>query len=163
MSYKTAEELSVEAKKLIVEYISHVDDYKTKDRMKIPSQEMPAQDPEIRSHNLSEVALGYTDEQAKIEAMRCLQCVKKNCVDDCPVKIDIPRFIDHIAHGDYEKAISTIKETSLLPSICGRVCPQETQCQQSCTVGKALKDVDKAVAIGRLERFIADWERATGK
>jgi glutamate synthase (NADPH) small chain len=163
MSYKTAEQISEEAKKLIVEYISHVDDYKTKDRMKIPPQEMPAQDPEIRSHNLSEVALGYTDEQAKIEAMRCLQCVKKNCVDDCPVKIDIPRFIDHIAHGNYEKAISTIKETSLLPSICGRVCPQETQCQQSCTVGKALKNIDKAVAIGRLERFIADWERATGK
>ena len=136
---------------------------KAKERMKIPAREMPAQDPEVRSHNLEEVAIGYTMEQARIEAMRCLQCVKKTCVDDCPVKIDIPRFIDHVAHGDIENAVGVIKEASLLPAICGRVCPQETQCQLNCAVGKALKDVDKSVAIGRLERFVADWERATGK
>ena len=124
---------------------------------------MPTQDPEVRSHNLEEVAVGYTLEQARIEAMRCLQCVKKNCVDDCPVKIDIPRFIDYVAHGDMDNAVGVIKEASLLPAICGRVCPQETQCQSNCTVGKALKDVEKSVAIGRLERFVADWERATGK
>jgi len=163
MSHITPEQLSEEAKKLIVDYLSKIDELKTKDRMKIPAQEMPAQDPEVRSHNLDEVALGYTIEQARIEAMRCLQCVKKNCVEDCPVKIDIPRFIDHIAHGDMDNAAGVIKEASLLPAICGRVCPQETQCQSNCTVGKALKDVDKSVAIGRLERFVADWERATGK
>lgn len=163
MSHISLEQLSDEAKKLIVEYLDKIDQLKTKDRMKIPPQEMPSQDPVIRSHNLEEVALGYTMEQARVEAIRCLQCVKKNCVEDCPVKIDIPRFIDHIAHGDYQTASGVIKEASLLPAICGRVCPQETQCQQNCTVGKALKDVDKSVAIGRLERFIADWERTTGK
>lgn len=163
MSHLTPEQLSEEAKKLIADYLTRIDELKTKDRMKIPVQEMPAQDPEIRSHNLDEVALGYTMEQARIEAMRCLQCVKKNCVDDCPVKIDIPRFIDHVAHGNIEDAVGVIKEASLLPAVCGRVCPQETQCQSNCTVGKALKDVEKSVAIGRLERFVADWERATGK
>ena len=163
MSHLTPERLSEEAKKLIANYLTKIDELKTKDRMKIPAQEMPAQDPEIRSHNLDEVALGYTMEQARIEAMRCLQCVKKNCVDDCPVKIDIPRFIDHLAHGNIEDAVGVIKEASLLPAVCGRVCPQETQCQSNCTVGKALKNVEKSVAIGRLERFVADWERATGK
>ncbi|PKL82942.1 MAG: glutamate synthase (NADPH), homotetrameric [Ignavibacteriae bacterium HGW-Ignavibacteriae-3] len=163
MSHITPEQLSEDAKKLIVDYLSRIDELKTKDRMKIPAQEMPAQDPGIRSHNLEEVALGYTVEQARIEAMRCLQCVKKSCVDDCPVQIDIPRFIDHLAHNQMDEAVGVIKEASLLPAICGRVCPQETQCQLNCTVGKALKDVDKSVAIGRLERFVADWERATGK
>ncbi|MBI1939068.1 MAG: NADPH-dependent glutamate synthase [Ignavibacteriales bacterium] len=163
MISKTAEQLSEEAKQLIVEYISRIDDMKPKERTHIPPQEMPSQNPHERIRNLDEVALGYTLEQARIEAMRCLQCVKKNCVEDCPVKIDIPRFIDHVAHEDFENAASVIKEASLLPAICGRVCPQEVQCQQNCTVGKALKDIDKAVAIGRLERFIADWERSTGK
>lgn len=163
MNHLTPEQLSEEAKILIAEYLNKIDDMKAKERMKIPAQEMPAQDPEVRSHNLDEVAIGYTMEQARIEAMRCLQCVKKTCVDDCPVKIDIPRFIDHVAHGDIENAVGVIKEASLLPAICGRVCPQETQCQSNCAVGKALKDVDKSVAIGRLERFVADWERATGK
>lgn len=163
MHYHSPEELQEQARQLIAEYINKIDDLKTKDRMKIPEQEMPAQNPLERIHNLNEVALGYTLEQARLEALRCLQCVKKSCVDDCPVKIDIPRFINHIAHGDLEQAASVIKEASLLPAICGRVCPQETQCQSNCTVGKALKDVDKSVAIGRLERFVADWERTTGK
>ncbi len=163
MSHLTAEQLSEEAKKLIADYVSRIDDMKAKERMKIPAQEMPAQDPEVRSHNLDEVAIGYTMEQARIEAMRCIQCVKKSCVEDCPVRIDIPRFINHIAHEEYQNAADVIKEASLLPAICGRVCPQETQCQSNCAVGKALKDVDKSVAIGRLERFVADWERATGK
>jgi glutamate synthase (NADPH/NADH) small chain len=163
MNHHTPEQLAEEAKRIIVEYLDKVDDLKPKERTKIPPQEMPAQDPEIRRTNLEEVALGYTIEQARIEAMRCLQCVKKSCVDDCPVRIDIPRFINHIAHAEYEIAAAVIKEASLLPAICGRVCPQETQCQSNCAVGKALKDVDKSVAIGRLERFIADWERTTGK
>jgi len=163
MTYVSPEILSEEAKKIVVDYITRIDDLKPKERTKIPSQEMPTQAPEIRIHNLDEVALGYSMEQAKVEAMRCLQCVKKNCVEDCPVKIDIPRFINHVAHDELDKAAGVIKEASLLPSICGRVCPQESQCQSNCTVGKALKDVDKSVAIGRLERFIADWERSTGK
>ncbi|MCL4550709.1 MAG: NADPH-dependent glutamate synthase [Bacteroidetes bacterium] len=163
MNHRTLEELSNDAKKLIADYVSRIDDMKAKERTKIPAQEMPAQDPEVRSHNLEEVALGYTMEQARIEAMRCIQCVKKTCVEDCPVKIDIPRFINHIAHEEFQDATDVIKEASLLPAICGRVCPQETQCQSNCAVGKALKDVDKSVAIGRLERFIADWERSTGK
>jgi len=136
---------------------------KPKDRMAIPPQEMINQDPYIRRANLDEVALGFTEEQARIEAMRCLQCIKKTCVADCPVGIDIPGFIGKIAVGEFDKAAAIVKESSLLPAICGRVCPQETQCQQNCTVGKALKDIDKSVAIGRLERFIADWERSTGK
>jgi len=163
MTYIPQEVLKEQAQKLVAEYISRVDDLKPKDRTKIPSQEMPTQSPLERIKNLDEVAVGYTLEQAKIEAMRCLQCVKKNCVEDCPVKIDIPRFVNHIAHDELDKAASVIKEASLLPAICGRVCPQETQCQSNCNVGKALKDVDKSVAIGRLERFIADYERMTGK
>ena len=157
------EQLTEEAKQLLAEYVTRYDSMKLKERLKIPAQEMPVQDPEVRTHNLDEVAIGFSSEQARVEAMRCLLCLKKTCVDDCPVKIDIPRFIHHIAEGEFEKAIGVVKETSLLPAICGRVCPQETQCQLHCAVGKAMKDMDKSVAIGRLERFVADWERANGK
>lgn len=151
------------ARLLLAEYLTRNDKLKAKERTLIPSQEMPVQDPCVRAHNLEEVAIGFTHEQARVEAMRCLQCIRQTCVDDCPVRIDIPNFIHHIATGEFESAAAVIKQTSLLPSICGRVCPQETQCQSRCTVGKALKNVDKAVAIGRLERFIADWERTSGK
>ena len=112
---------------------------------------------------MSEVALGYSAEQAQVEAIRCLQCKPAPCIEGCPVRIDIPGFIQAIADGDYQKSIDIIKKDSLLPAVCGRVCPQETQCQATCTVGKALKDVDKAVSIGRLERFVADLEREGGK
>lgn len=132
------------------------------ERMAIPAQAMPEQDPEIRQSNMGEVALGYTAEQAKLEADRCLQCGNAPCVSGCPVGIDIPGFISAIADGENSKAIATIKESSLLPAVCGRVCPQERQCQAPCTVGKALKSVDQAVGIGRLERYIADWERENG-
>jgi len=159
----SSEELSAKAKELLVEYLDKYDTLKPKDRTKIPSQEMPTQDPFIRRNNLEEVSLGFTEEQARVEAMRCLQCVKKNCVQDCPVNIDIPGFVNHIAHGNFEEAAQIIKQTTLLPAICGRVCPQESQCQLHCAVGKALKDIDKSVAIGRLERFIADWERKNNK
>lgn len=135
---------------------------KPKQRMAIPAQEMPAQDPVARRSNMQEVALGYTEAQARLEAERCLQCPSKPCVKGCPVGIDIPAFIQQIADGDFAAAIGTIRESSLLPAVCGRVCPQETQCQAPCTVGKALKSTDKAVAIGRLERFVADWERENG-
>jgi glutamate synthase (NADPH/NADH) small chain len=133
-----------------------------KDRMAIPAQEMPAQEPKTRGRNFHEVALGYSAGQAKLEAIRCLQCKTKPCVEGCPVRIDIPAFVKAIAEDDWQMAIDIIKQNSLLPSICGRVCPQETQCQEPCTVGKALKDVNRAVSIGRLERFVADWERNRG-
>ncbi len=134
-----------------------------KEKMAIPAQDMPEQEPKARARNMNEVALGYTAEQAKCEASRCLQCANKPCMQGCPVAINIPGFLAAAAEGDFEKAISIIKETSLLPAVCGRVCPQERQCQKFCTMGKLLKDQDKAVAIGRVERFCADWERENGK
>jgi len=135
---------------------------KPRDRMSIPEQEMPAQDPLVRARNMKEVATGYYAEQARVEAERCLQCKNAPCIHGCSVSIDIPRFIKALAEEDPATAISVIKEKSLLPAVCGRVCPQETQCQAPCTVGKSLKSVDKAVAIGRLERYAADWERENG-
>ena len=131
-------------------------------RMQIPPQVMPAQDPLVRRHNMDEVALGYSPAQAILEAQRCLQCKNAPCVTGCPVRIDIPGFIGKIQEGDFLGAVKIIKKTNLLPSICGRVCPQETQCQAPCIVGKALHGVEKAVQIGRLERFVADYERTQG-
>jgi glutamate synthase (NADPH/NADH) small chain len=162
MSYISPEELEKNAKELLNGYIDDHRSLKPKERLKIPAQEMPNQDPLIRRHNLGEVALGYTPEEARLEAMRCLDCKKQPCMEGCPVQIDIPSFVKHIADGDFQSAVDTIKLASLLPSICGRVCPQETQCQETCNVGLAFKDVDKSVAIGRLERFVADWEREQG-
>ncbi|MFI4912495.1 MAG: NADPH-dependent glutamate synthase [Sedimentisphaeraceae bacterium JB056] len=134
---------------------------KPADRMKIPSQDMPQQDPDVRRENVEEVATGYTENQARIEAMRCLRCKNQPCVKGCPVGIEIRDFVSEIAAGEYDKALDIIKKNSLLPAVCGRVCPQESQCQLYCTVGKGLKDPMKSVAIGRLERFVAD--RALGK
>jgi glutamate synthase (NADPH) small chain len=163
MSYIQPEQLAEQARCLLDEYLPKLASLKVKERQKIPAQEMPTQDPVVRSANMEEVAIGYSFEQARLEAIRCLQCPKQNCIEGCPVKIDIPRFIHHIAKGEMEQAIAVVKETTLLPAVCGRVCPQEKQCQLHCTLGKALKDVDKSVAIGRLERFVADWERTNGK
>jgi len=136
---------------------------KVKDRLKIPPQDMPEQDPQERIHNVREVPLGYTVEQAVAEAKRCLQCKKPFCVDGCPVGIDIPGFIKCIEEEDFAGSIAVLKRSNLLPAVCGRVCPQEEQCQVVCTVGKSLKDQSKAVSIGRLERFAADWEREQGE
>ncbi|HNX33988.1 MAG TPA: NADPH-dependent glutamate synthase [Kiritimatiellia bacterium] len=133
-----------------------------KDRMSIPAQEMPSQAPEVRRHNMNEVALGYTAEQAQLEAKRCLQCKNAPCVSGCPVRIRIPDFLKAAAEGRFGDAVAVIRENSLLPAVCGRVCPQEVQCQAPCTLGKALKDVDKAVAIGRVERFVSDLQRESG-
>jgi len=133
-----------------------------KERLAIPPQKMSELSPEVRSKTMDEVAIGYTKEQAITEAKRCLFCKKPGCIEGCPVRIDIPGFIAHIAAGDFQSSIDKIKETSLLPAVCGRVCPQEKQCQKKCIVGVSLKDVEKSVAIGRLERFAADWERESG-
>lgn len=159
MSYKTVEELQQIAEKEY-EKLKAVDfNLKVKERVAIPLQDMPVQDPELRRKNTEEVALGYTPLQAIVEANRCLQCKNQPCRDGCPVALPIRDFIVAIAAGDFQKAVDLIKKDSLLPAVCGRVCPQETQCQVSCTLGKALKDQDQSVAIGRLERFVADWER----
>ncbi|GHV90082.1 oxidoreductase [Spirochaetia bacterium] len=134
-----------------------------KDRMAIPPQEMPTQEAKARGGNMSEVALGYGECQARLEAERCLGCKNEPCVKGCPVGVSIPRFIAEIQKGEFKAAIDIIKETNLLPAVCGRVCPQEKQCQLECTLGKSLKSVEKAVAIGRLERYLADWERDNNK
>ena len=130
-----------------------------KDRMAIPQMEMPSGEPKVRARQMTEVALGYTKEQAVVEANRCLQCKNQPCVSGCPVNVRIPEFIAEVAKGEFKKAADIIKSTNLLPAICGRVCPQEKQCQGQCTVGKVYKDATKSVSIGRLERFVADYER----
>jgi glutamate synthase (NADPH/NADH) small chain len=119
---------------------------------------MPKQDPKVRTKNFNEVALGYNEEQALAEADRCLQCKNPPCVKGCPVEIEIPAFIKLLRERKYEESIRKIKEKNSLPAICGRVCPQEEQCQKYCTLGK----VGDPVSIGRLERFVADWERERG-
>jgi len=125
---------------------------------RIPRQEMPVRPPDVRNKDFNEVATGFTAELALIEAKRCLQCPKQPCVDGCPVSVDITGFIHLITEGDFIAAAQKIKETNLLPAVCGRVCPQEEQCEQVCVVAK----IDKPVAIGRLERFVADYEREQG-
>jgi glutamate synthase (NADPH/NADH) small chain len=154
-------ELEAAAKELLGQLLEK-DSLKPKERMQIPQQAMPSQDAVDRRGNMCQVELGYSAEQARVEAMRCLQCKNAPCIKGCPVSIDIPRFIKHIAEGDFQGGVDVIKETSILPAVCGRVCPQESQCQAVCTVGKGLRDVGKSVSIGRLERFVADWEREQG-
>ncbi len=124
-----------------------------------PRAPMPTQDPMVRRKNFDEVALGYTKEMAQVEASRCLQCKKSPCIAGCPVNIDIPAFIKLIRKGHFFAAAKKIKETNNLAAICGRVCPQETQCEIVCVLGKKYEPV----AIGRLERFVADHEAALGK
>jgi glutamate synthase (NADPH) small chain len=133
-----------------------------RERLALPAQAMPCQDPRARASNMLEVASGYGEAQARLEAERCLDCKNAPCVAGCPVRVDIPLFIRKIREGDYSGSARAIKRTNLLPSICGRVCPQESQCQANCTVGKSLKSVDAAVQIGRLERWVADRERSCG-
>jgi len=122
---------------------------------KTTRQAMPEQPPLVRARNFEEVPLGYTPEQAVAEALRCLQCKSPACVQGCPVGVDIPGFIKHMAAGDFDKAIGRIWERNSLPAVCGRVCPQEIQCEGNCLLGRK----GEAVAIGNLERFAADWER----
>lgn len=129
------------------------------EKKRIPRQKMPEQDPKERIKNFNEVPYGYTEELAKLEAERCLQCKKPKCVEGCPVEVDIPGFIKFIKDGDFIGAARKIKEKNALPAICGRVCPQEVQCESKCILGKK----DEPVAIGRLERFAADYEREKGE
>lgn len=124
--------------------------------MSLKKHEMPSQEPQVRNKNFQEVALGYTAETAVEEAQRCLNCKHKPCIGGCPVKIHIPDFIAKVAAGEFEAAYQIIQQTSSLPAVCGRVCPQETQCEQKCVRG--IKG--EPVAIGRLERFVADWHNA---
>ena len=124
-----------------------------KANMSLKRNPMPAQEPEVRAHNFDEVALGYSEHTAIDEAMRCLACKNMPCVDGCPVKINIPEFIGEIKNGDFEKAYQIITRSSSLPAVCGRVCPQERQCESKCV--RAIKG--ESVGIGRLERFVADW------
>ncbi|RKY14840.1 MAG: glutamate synthase (NADPH), homotetrameric, partial [Planctomycetota bacterium] len=123
-----------------------------------PRVPMREQAPKERIGNFNEVPFGYSVEEAQREAARCLQCKKPKCVEGCPVEVNIPAFVKLIREGDFRGAIRKIKETNLLPAICGRVCPQETQCEARCVLGKK----HEPVAIGRLERFAADWEREHG-
>lgn len=130
-------------------------DLSKKERMKIPRQIMPEQDALERSSNFKEVNLGYTEELAKMEALRCLQCPKPVCVEGCPVGVKIDEFVKLVSEGDFLGASAKIKEDNMLPAVCGRVCPQEEQCEAKCVVGKK----GESIAIGRLERFVADFER----
>ncbi|NLY43993.1 MAG: NADPH-dependent glutamate synthase [Clostridiaceae bacterium] len=127
--------------------------------MSLRKVQMPEQDPKERIGNFKEVALGYTEDMAVEEAQRCLQCKHRPCVKGCPVNVQIPEFIKLVAEGDFEGAYQKVKETNSLPAICGRVCPQETQCEQLCVRAKK----GEAVGIGRLERFVADWHMKYGE
>ena len=120
---------------------------------------MPEQAPDVRNKNFEEVTLGYTAEMAIEEAQRCLNCKNKPCVAACPVRIDIPAFIERVAHEDFEGAYEVLSRSTSLPAVCGRVCPQETQCEEKCV--RALKG--ESVGIGRLERFVADWKMEQGE
>ena len=125
---------------------------------KIPRVPVREQDPKVRAANFEEVCYGYDASEAQLEASRCLNCKNPRCVAACPVSVSIPEFISHVAAGDYSAAASVIAKDSSLPAICGRVCPQETQCEGSCILGVK----GEPVAIGKLERFVADWSRENG-
>ena len=143
----------------MAEAIQGVPELTKAERMKVPRHGMPAQEPLARIRNFAEVALGYGAESALKEAQRCLQCANPPCVKGCPVAIDIPAFVELIRKGDFTGSLAKIQETNTLPAICGRVCPQEEQCEIVCVLAKKYEPV----AIGRLERFVADWERVRGE
>ena len=125
-------------------------------KVNLNREPMAKQDPKVRGRNFNQVALGYNAEQAKAESSRCLQCPKHPCTDGCPVEVDIPGFIKAVLDDNMPEAVTILKDKNSLPGICGRVCPQETQCEQACSLAKK----GAPIAIGRLERYVADWERA---
>ncbi|MDH4158595.1 MAG: NAD(P)-binding protein, partial [candidate division Zixibacteria bacterium] len=132
---------------------------KEKKKLDLIRRAMPKQQPVVRKHNFNEVALGYTAQLAVEEALRCIQCPNPKCVTNCPVEINIPGFIKAIAERDFKRGIRILKEKNCLPAICGRVCPQEEQCEETCVLVKK----EGQIAVGRLERFLADWEAAQGE
>ena len=162
---RTFDELGLEAMKIFKDEKENPKLYKESVfrwqviKMQIPRQSMKEQPPAERVGNFLEVPYGYEPETAVLEAQRCLQCKSSPCIKGCPVGIDIPGFIDLIANGKFIEAAWKIKETNSLPAICGRVCPQEEQCEMLCVRGKA----GEPVAIGRLERFAADFETQFGQ
>jgi len=131
---------------------------KPKPKIDLNRVAMPRQEPQVRARNYNEVALGYTEGLALQEANRCIQCPKRPCVDGCPVNVDIPDFVRAVRDNDMPEAVRILKSKNSLPGICGRVCPQETQCEQVCSLAKK----GAPIAIGRLERYVADWERSHG-
>ena len=135
--HKSKEELRSEAAEILKNLAEKTEPLKPKDRLAIPSQEMPTQQACIRRSNINEVAEGYTREQAILEAKRCLRCKNKPFVAGCPLFIDIPGFVGAIADEKFAEAAAILKRNTLLPAVCGRVCPQETQCQEPCTIGKS--------------------------
>ena len=128
-------------------------------KLNLHREPMPRQDPQARRKHFGEVALGYNAEQAQTEAARCIQCPRRPCVDGCPVSVNIPDFIEALREGNMPEAVRILKSKNSLPAICGRVCPQETQCEAVCTLAKR----GAPIGIGRLERYVADWELASKK
>ena len=131
-------------------------DLTAKERLQIERQHMPEREPGQRNRDFKEVNLGFTEELARREAQRCIRCKDRRCVPGCPVEVDIPVFLEHIANGDLRKAAEVLLKANALPGITGRVCPQEEQCERFCVRGKKK---GLPVAIGHLERFVADWAR----
>jgi glutamate synthase (NADPH/NADH) small chain len=136
--------------------------FTAKTRGQLPKVYWAEQDPSERIRNTREVPFAYSAVEARAEAVRCLSCKNEPCVSGCPVAVDVPGFLRLVAEGDFRAAIRLIKETNLLPAICGRVCPQESQCQENCMVAKVHKDLGFAVSVGKIEAFLADWERENG-
>ncbi len=144
------------------ERIEHASEYTPKDKVKLDKVWWREQPPEERIHNIQEVPFRLSELEAQAESIRCMDCAKKNCVSGCPVGIDVPAVLKLTGRGDFRGAIRKMKETNVLPAITGRVCPQETQCQAVCLMSKAHKTTDAAVSIGKIEAFLADWERENG-
>lgn len=130
-----------------------------KDKLAITPQRAFELSPSDRKTTMEETNLGFTESQARLEANRCMRCKKPFCSNSCPIGMPVPAYLEHVAAGNFEEAIQIIRDTSLFPSICSRVCPHEKQCQQNCSLGKSLKDPSKGVSLGNLERFCADYER----